>query len=208
MNTLQQYLPTTAPPNAPESEVAVDNRDLASEAHETSVDLPIFESEKALKASAKIVGEAKALEKNIQIFKDDKEQAYLVSKVDEVILHVGTCLGSIGGGVILKPDEDSKRCWDWTFPSGDKSLVQLARVALDDDVASKGPKYQSGTLYAIVRDIESTSATPPKLTSFGALLPSGAVGRHEYLFEHPRTSEKHEPLAFVPTAGGLNPSLP
>lgn len=178
--------------------------DMAKADPGTPVELGTYESEEALKAQVKIVAECKSTDKAVHMLKDEKETFYLVAKGDDYIVAPGLHLGGVGGGHVIPRDADNKRCWPWSFPQGDKTLVQLASpTATEEEEAkdAKGTKFITGTLYAIARDLEAKSAVAPKLTSFGGLLPAGTAGRHQYVFECPEDDEKHEQLAFYPSPG-------
>ena len=164
-----------------------------------AIELAKHESEEALKAAVKITHTVKSAEKGITMYKDEKDNYYLMAIKDAVVKE-GTQLGGIGGGSILHQDADAKKVWPWDMPLQDKTFVQLQRATSDDDSTAK--KLVSGTLCSIARDIETTHAKAPRLTSFGELRPGGTAGRHQYVFQYPRDAEGHEMLAFVPSAGG------
>lgn len=80
-----------------------------------------------------------------------------------------------------------------TAPCGLKKTRKVERNAEDDDV----PKFVSGTLYAIARQIESKSTKGLKLTSFGDMIPVTEAGLQKYNFSTPPTAENHRKLDFV-----------
>ena len=164
-----------------------------------SPDLSTYESEESLKSKVNITHTAKAIDRSITLMKDDKENYFILAAKD-CVLNMGAHLGGVGGGSVVAEDTDSHRCWPWCLPKGDKTWVQCNRSAAEGEEKS-APKVVAGTLYSIVRDLEAGATGPPKLSSFGALLPAGTAGRHEYRFEHPRDVEQHEKLAFVPSPG-------
>lgn len=166
-----------------------------------AAELVEYDSEEVLRANVRIVAETKSAYKSIHLLRDDKEVFYLVARADDEVLPIGTHLGGVGGGTVLDADVGQKRCFPWRFAEGDKTWVQLNRVASEDD-SSKAPKFSGGTLYSIVRELEANAPAPPKLTAFGQLTPSGAAGRHQYVFEFPEDHEKHKAVAFVPTPPG------
>jgi hypothetical protein len=167
------------------------------------IELVTYASEEELRAKVTITHSAKAVDKSITLFKDAKESYYLVS-AKERVLSMGTHLGGVGGGSLLPEDPQAKKCWPWALPDGDKTWVQLNRAAIEGEDATKAaPKVSSGTLYALSREIEANGTSPPKLTSFGNLIPSGTPGRHEYRFEFPRDHERHEKLSFIVMPGPM-----
>jgi hypothetical protein len=174
-----------------------------------AMDLISFESEEKLKASVKVVAECKAGAKGLTLFRDDKDCYYLLAKGEDTKIPAGTHIGGIGGGCFVPYDGDTKRCVRWQLPLGDKTLVQLAKGASEGEGESaKGPpKVISGTLYAIARDIEASATAPPKLTSYGSLIPAGTAGRHHYMFEFPDDHEKHKKMMFQPTPGTVTVTL-
>ena len=135
-----------------------------------------------------IMHTAKAVDRSIALWKDDKENYFILAAKD-CVLNMGAHLGGVGGGSVVAEDTDSHRCWPWCLPKGDKTWVQCNRSAAEGEEKS-APKVVAGTLYSMVRDLEA-----------GALLPAGTAGRHEYRFEHPRDVEQREKLAFVPSPG-------
>jgi hypothetical protein len=161
------------------------------------MELVSFESLDNLKATCNIVSTAKGIDKSLTLLKDDKEAFYIMSSKDAV-LNVGSLIGGIGGGSALPEDPCAKKCWPWDLPQGDKTWVQVARAAADGADEAK-PKVVAGTLYSQAREIEASATGPPKLTSFGKLIPSGTAGRHAYSMEHPQDAPEHEKLAFTPT---------
>jgi len=180
--------------------VAVDGRqDDSNAAPAETIELAKHESEEALKAAVTITHTAKSAERAITMFKDDKDNYYLMSPRDLVVKE-GTQLGGVGGGSVLRQDPDAKKVWPWDMPLGDKTRVQLQKASSDDQQAPR--QIVHGTLYSIVRDIETANSKAPKMTGFGQLRPGGTAGRHQYEFEFGRDSESHENLAFVPSPGG------
>lgn len=180
---------------------------LPTELADEATGLVFFESEDKLKATVKVTAECRSCDKAVHVLKDEKDNFYLLAKGDDYIVPAGAHLGGLGGGHMLPLEADCKRCVPWSFPQGDRTLVQLAKNIGEGEPdgqgkEAKGPKFVTGTLYAIVRDIEATAMAPPKLTSFGSLIPCGTAGRRQYSFEVPEDHEKHEKLAFVPAPGG------
>ena len=170
------------------------------------MELVSFESLDNLKATCNIVSTAKGIDKSLTLLKDDKEAFYIMSSKD-VVLNVGAQIGGVGGGSVLPEDPSAKKCWPWDLPQGDKTWVQVARAAVDGADDTK-PKVVAGTLYSQAREIEASATGPPKLTSFGNLIPSGNAGRHAYSLEHPRDAPEHEKLAFTPTPPAGAPKEP
>jgi len=196
---------------AEESQTTTDLSDARRDGDRDSSDTPpmelvSFDSLDNLKATCNIVSTAKGIDKSLTLLKDDKEAFYIMSSKDAV-LNVGSVIGGIGGGSVLPEDPCAKRCWPWDLPQGDKTWVQVARAAADGADEAK-PKVVAGTLYSQAREIEATATGPPKLTSFGNLVPSGTAGRHAYSLEHPRDDPEHEKLAFTPTPPAGAPKEP
>jgi hypothetical protein len=190
-----------------ESEVApsVDARALDEPISTETIELAKHDSEEALKAAVKVTHSVKSAEKGITFFKDETDNFYMMA-VKDTVVQEGTQVGGVGGGAILRQDDDAKKVWPWDMPRNDKTFVQMQRAASEEgDQASK--KITSGTLYSIARDIEASGAKPPKLTCFGELRPVGTAGRHQYEFEFPRDSDQHERMAFVPSAGSAHANL-
>ena len=173
---------------------------------EEAMGLVTFESEETLKASVKVVAECKSHGKGLTLLRDEKECYYLMAKGEDMKVSSGTQVGGVGGGHFI-PYDGTKRCVQWRLPLGDKTVIQLAKGAADGDgepeSAKAAPKIITGTLYAITRDIEDAATSPPKLTSYGALIPSGSAGRHQYLFEFPEDHEMHNKMMFQPSPGAL-----
>jgi hypothetical protein len=160
-----------------------------------------YESEEQLKSQTTINLECKS--GAIHLLRDNKDMVYLVARADDCTLAIGTHLGGVGGGNVLPADPDSKRCFPWSFPQGDKTWTQLTRAPTEgEEVTSKAPKFTGGTLYAIVRELEANAASAPCMTSFGQLTPLGSAGRHQYTFEFPEGHDHHQAMAWVPTAPG------
>jgi hypothetical protein len=114
----------------------------------------------------------------------------------DTLVKEGTQLGGAGGVTIIRQDPDAKKVWPWDMPLNDKTYVQMQRAPTEEgDQAAK--KVTAGTLYSHVRDIEASSAEPPKLTCFGELKPVGTAGRRQYEFQFPRDCEQHERMAFL-----------
>ena len=164
-----------------------------------SIPLMEFESLEALRAVTTISGECRAVGKNLFLYRDEaKKMAYILCKTENTILARGTPLGAIGGGSIIDADEDRNKAVPWDLPLGDQTWVQLEskkadRNAEDEEV----PKFASGTLYAIARQIESKSTKGLKITSFGDLLPVTESGLQKYTFSTPKGAENHRKLDYV-----------
>ena len=170
-------------------------------------ELVTYGSEEELKGTATITHSARSADRAVTILKDDKENYFLMTTKDKHVLKEGTHVGGVGGGAVVAEDGELKRCWPWWLPKADKTWVELNRPPVEgDDSAKAALKYTAGTLYSVVRELEASATSPPKLTSFGALMPSGSPGRHEYKFEFPRDHESHEKLAFVPSPGAHPPT--
>jgi hypothetical protein len=176
---IQDWGQTTANPNG-----MADGRD-PDTGTVTAVDLLVHESEETLN----IVDKTNSCHRSVRLLRDNQGIFYIVAANDEV-LPVGTHLGGVGRGSVLLADPTNTQSFRWSLPAGDKTWVQLCR---NDDA-----KATSGTLYAIVRDLEATAGATPKMTSFGQLVPNGKAGKHQYLFELPEGHEGHKALAFGP----------
>ena len=169
---------------------------------EESETLMEFESLDALRAVSTISAECRATTKTITLLRDDsKRVAYLVCKAEDTVLAAGTPLGGVGGGQILDADEQHVKAVPWDLPSGDQTWVQLENKKGDRNAEeeSDAPKFISGTLYAIARQIESKSTKPLKITSFGDLIPVTEAGLQKYTFSSPHDAENHRKLDFVLT---------
>jgi hypothetical protein len=164
-------------------------------------ELVTYSSEEELRSKVTITHSAKAIDRSITILKDASENYFLVAAKD-MVLNLGTHIGGVGGGSLLAEDSQAKKRWAWDLPDGDRTWVQLSRPAVEgEDAAKASSKISAGTLYALAREIEASTTGPPKLSSFGGLLPSGTPGRHGYRFEFPRDHERHDKLSFVLTPG-------
>jgi hypothetical protein len=176
---IQCWGQTTANPNG-----MADSRDPIT-GTVTAADLLMHESEETLS----ILDKTKSCHRSVHLLRDNQGIFYIVAANDEV-LPVGTHLGGVGPGSVLLADPTNAQSFRWSLPAGDKTWVQLCR---NDDA-----KATSGTLYAIVRDLEATTGATPKMTSYGQLVPNCKTGKHQYLFELPEGHEGHKALAFVP----------
>jgi hypothetical protein len=87
------------------------------------------------------------------------------------------------------------------LPKGDKTWVQLQKVKSDSGEASA--PFVCGTLYSIIREIESKSTKVIKLTSYGEAKPVTENGLQRYEFTTPKGAENHREMDFV-----LSPSKP
>jgi hypothetical protein len=183
-------------PKADEEPKAGDGRS-PQEEEAMAGDLVTHESEERLASSCKIT-EAKSSDRNLHLLRDEHNTFFLVARTEDYTVAVGTQLGGVGGGAVLPAETGLQRCFPWLFPAGDKTLGQLSRAAVDGDDSNKGPKVTTATLYAIARELEASATGPPKLTSFGKLVPTGAAGRHQYTFEFPAGHDQHEAMAWVP----------
>jgi hypothetical protein len=162
-----------------------------------------FESLDALKAHAQISIECKSALRAVTLLRDDQKQTvYAVAKNEDIVISKGTNLGGVGGGHILDSDEQKSKVVPWSLPEGDKTWVQLSKKS-DDDGEDKC-KFVSGTLYSIIRDLESKSTQPLKLTSLGQVTPVTESGVHKYNFASPAGAENHRKLDFVLTPGKPN----
>lgn len=184
-----------------ESNTALDARNITGGGSEEEVarDLVSFESEEKLREATTIVAMSKASEKDLVIFKDNQEMYYLMSKSEDREVCCGTQIGGVGGGNVVKEDPDLHRCWPFQMTKGDSTLVQLAKVAQEGDDTRDKVKPTTGTLFSILRNLEAQATSPPKLTSYGQMTPTGVPGRHQYSFEFPEGDTTRERLAFVPT---------
>ena len=111
----------------------------------------------------------------------------------------GSHIGGVGGGNLLDRNVDTTVAIPWSLPKDDQTWVQLNREKADalDDGGDKQPKYTSGSLYSIIREIEAKSTTPVRLTSFGEVKPKSEGDRHSYEFATPPGVENHRALDYV-----------
>ena len=111
-------------------------------------------------------------------------------------------MGGVGGGNLIDKNVDTLAAIPWALPKDDQTWVQLNRERGDggDDGGDKPPKFTSGSLYSVLREIEAKSTTAIRLTSFGEAKPKSENGRHCYDFATPPGAENHRALDFVPTA--------
>ena len=161
-----------------------------------------FESLDALKGLANITVEVKSAVKGLTLFKDEgRKVMYGMAKADDLVVPNGTHLGGVGGGNLIDKNVDTMTAVPWVLPKGDQTWVQLNREKGDgaDDAGERQPKFTSGSLYAILREIEAKSTTPIRLTSFGEAKPKSENGRHCYEFATPPGAENHRSLDFVAT---------
>lgn len=188
----------------PESETKQleDNRPKNDTDPEPSAEqLMVFESEQALHNTAKISASCKSAAKGVQMFFDDsKKTMYLMAIKEDLVVKPGEMLGGIGGGNIVDRDPDLVRAVPWSLPTGDKTWVQLSRDKDTADEDGGKSKYWSGSLYSILRDVESKCTKPIKLTSFGEAVPVSEGGQQHYQFKCPETAENHRCMDYVPTA--------
>jgi hypothetical protein len=165
-------------------------------------ELMTFESLAALKSKAKIETECKSFAKGCTMFMDDKNMVYLMAVKDDIIIKAGEMLGGIGGGHIVDRDVELVKAVPWSFSKGDKTWVQMAKDKdnPDNDDGDKS-KFTSGTLYSVLRELESKATKPIKLTSFGEVLPTTAGGQQQYNFKCPESAENHRCMDYILTAG-------
>ena len=169
-------------------------------------DLVEFESLEALKAHAQISSECKSAIKAVTLLRDDQKQTvYAVAKNEDIVISKGTNVGGVGGGQILDSAADMIKVVPWSLPEGDKTWVQLTKKG-DEDTEDKC-KFVSGSLYSILRELESKSTKPLKVTSFGAVTAVTEGGVHKYNFASPEGAENHRKLDFVLTAGKPNSKI-
>ena len=160
-----------------------------------------YESLESLRAVATITGECRSACKSVHILRDEsKTMCYVISKSEDVILTPGMAIGAVGGGTFLDRDEDRVKAIPWELPLGDQTWAQLERRKVkgerdveDDDA----PKFVSGTLCAVARQIERKSTKGLKLTSFGDLIPVTEAGLQKYKFSSPEGADNHRKLDFV-----------
>ena len=161
----------------------------------------VFDSVDGLKAHAQITAECRSAIKGVTLMRDDQKQiVYAVATSEDIVINKGMQLGGVGGGNIIDASEDRVRAITWALPEGDKTWVQLGKAKGEEDGEDKA-KFTSGTLYAIVRELESKSTKPMQLTSFGQLNPVTEGGLHKYTFSTPEGAENHRKLQFVLTPG-------
>ncbi len=177
-------------------EVLVDGREADASESKDCAELTEWESLEALKASVIITAECKASGKrSVTLLRDDAAgAAYAVCKTETVTIEKGTNLGGVGGGSIVDLNEEVNSAVSWELPEGDATWVQLQLKKGDD--AEDNRKFTSGTLYSILRDLESKATSPIKITSFGEATGKVEHGRHCYSFSTPPTAENHRKLEY------------
>ena len=164
-------------------------------------ELVTFESVAALKSKAKIETECKSFAKGCQMFRDDKNIVYLMALKDDIVIKAGEMLGGVGGGNIADRDHEQVKAVPWSFGKGDKTWTQLTKDKEnpDNDDGDKS-KFMSGTLYSILRELESKATRPIKVTSFGEVVPGSAAGQQQYTFKCPESAENHRCMDYVLSA--------
>ncbi len=85
----------------------------------------------------------------------------------------------------------------WLLPKGDKTWVQRTVEKGDDADEGAKPKFTSGTLYSILRDLDRRSTQPIVLTSFGEAHGVSSSGRQEYTFKNALGSEAFGAVEYV-----------
>lgn len=167
-----------------------------------AANLVMFESVAALKSKCKIEIECKSFAKGIMMMRDDKNIVYFMAVKDDIIIKAGEMLGGIGGGQIVDRDVELVKAVPWSFSKGDKTWVQMAKDKdnPDNDDGDKS-KFTSGTLYSIIRELESKATKPIKLTSYGEVVPTTAGGQQQYTFKCPESAENHRCMDYMLTAG-------
>ena len=146
--------------------------------------------------------------KGVKIFRDvAKKVVFLYAKSEDVIIKVGDCIGGIGGGTLLDSDTSKSACVPWLLPAGDKTWVQRSVEKGEEDEAGKKPKFVSGTLYSILRELDRRSTEPITLTSYGQVTSVSESGRQEYRFKNEAGTDTFRRIDFHLTPPKANAKL-
>ena len=160
-------------------------------------DLSVLDSIAVLNANFVAV-ECNSMVKGIKMFRDPAKHAiFLYSKTEDHVIKAGDCLGGIGGGSILDADPNKVGAVPWLLTSGDKTWVQRATSKGDDKEEGKKPKFESGSMYSILRELERKSTQPISLTSYGEALSVKESGRQEYHFKNVPGTEAFRKVEYV-----------
>ena len=113
-------------------------------------------------------------------------------------------MGSFGSGQTQPRDPTVERAVPWELPQGDKTYVQLAKPA-DEEQESRGAKFQGGTLFAVLRSLEQKGKFDIQLSTFGQAVPlsEGNLRKYSFVpkeggvshFDYVLKSQKAEPAA-------------
>ena len=123
----------------------------------------------ALREEATISVSALSAKKGVTVVRPADMSVVLFSELD-VVLPVGTTLGSYGSGKHVTRDEALTRAVPWELNAGDRSMVQLAAMTTDK---KGGPKYTTGPLYTIIRSVLAKGNQRINITGYGQVKTSG-----------------------------------
>jgi hypothetical protein len=149
---------------------------------------------------------AKIFEIGVDILVDAAHKIYLLDVAGDRCVVRGTPLGGFGGGTLQNANMDLNAFVPFVLHDGDKTLIQLAKLPGDD---ASAPKFTSGTLFSILRSLESKGHFNIKLTKYGMAKPTTAagVGRYEFPDVDPNTNIEYVltngPIAVEPTKDSI-----
>ena len=170
------------------------------EGTDDSETLEVLDSIEALRARVSHLEECKCtVSKGVAFFRDAKgKTVYMVSKTDDVVIKASEYIGGIGGGAIVDADDDCHRAVTWALPKGDQTVVQMAssKSPKDDEDVVKQPKFTTGTLYSVLRDLERKSTKSIRMSSFGQVSTVTVCGRHMYKFATPTGESGHRRIDY------------
>jgi hypothetical protein len=155
-----------------------------------------WESLEALKASVTIVETVRAPDMGVTLLVDNKNSVYAVDEAGDRSFATGTYAGGFGGGSILPTDTAVTAAIPFCLHAGDKTLVQLQKLSADEE----GPKYMSGTLYSMLRYLETKGHHDIQLTKYGKCEPKTVNGQRCYEFPEDNKDQNFDYVLTASTA--------